>query len=192
MGWLSAGFISFLFFRCLFTVVSILTALWVAEFSQLQSRTALELFPKPQTLWSWEICWIQDAQGDAWRTEFDLVCSKEMAFNPFNQIQKINSYLWFEKICWALPLASCLRALCQMEVFASQFCQGPEGSATRWCARCSEVSTALTLTQCSEVVWKVLGMWFLLLLIFQAWKRWSVEDTCHFLANISMQKSNRF
>lgn len=92
-------------------------------------------------------------------------------------------YLWFEKICWALPLSSCLRALCQMEVFASQFCLGPEGSATRWCTQHPEVSSSLTLTQCSEVVWEVLEMWFLFLLIFQARRRWSEEDTCHFPAN---------
>lgn len=73
MGWFSVGLISFLFLWCLFIVVSILTALWMDEFSQFQRRTELGLFSKPQAVW-FGICFIHGVSGreEVWKTEFNL------------------------------------------------------------------------------------------------------------------------
>lgn len=69
----SVGLISFLFLWCLFLVVSILTALWMDEFSLFQSRTESGLFPKPQAVW-FGICYIHrvSTREEVWKTGFDL------------------------------------------------------------------------------------------------------------------------
>lgn len=134
MGWFSVGLISFLFLWCLFIVVSILTALWMDEFSQFQRRTELGLFSKPQAVW-FGICFIHGVSGreEVWKTEFNLGSS----FIKENEIilsnEKLMIFMSFEKnlsgsllrlFLLATPFLSC-------EICASWFYRVSERSATR-------------------------------------------------------------
>lgn len=131
MAWSSVGLISFLFLWCLFIVVSTLTALWMDEFSQFQSRTESGLFPKLQAVW-FGICCIHrvSAQEEIWKTGFDLGSSFIKKPNPIKL--KTNDFMSFEKILsGSLPVLLLETPVLGCEICAFQFCRVSERSATR-------------------------------------------------------------